>query len=605
MPSRQRTRQYLQAKDSAKSVSIQPKNPFAPRPFAPQPQTQPIAAPKQTYAEIMAKLERAERTGHSLSKMTIDSSQVPPSPVTQPKLTIGAPRDKYEQEADRVAHQVVSRLHSPLPQQTTGGNALQRADLPEEEDELMMKPEIGSIQRADLPEEDDELMMKPILQRQLGLEEVAATPDLEGAIASERGRGQSLADNLRQPMEQAFGADFSGVRIHADAQADRLNRSIQARAFTTGQDVFFRQGAYRPGSRGGQELIAHELTHVVQQNGNTVQRSARQRENLQQKVVDKTPSKLGRERLLQAKIEKSAKEPVSSFERGPNKTGLPDRLKCGVENLSGYSMDDVKVHYNSAKPSKIQAEAYTQGSNIYLKPNQEALLPHEAWHVVQQKQGRVTPTHMNDTSALNADPILERESDLMGAKAAQLMSTHVGKQISNRSAKPIQKSPNNRMSRLMNSEPCIQAGKWKHNGNKWIQIGDGPWGDKPKRGPTYNGEIYDDGVGNQQVAQNTFTEQWANDHNYAYDNQLSKQVVSKYNKKLGNAGGAHKPKGRVLVHSGGLYAISVDQDEHAGPAWKAHMKKSNEWAYAGTYDANLDKIQRGGAKGLGPSKLPK
>jgi hypothetical protein len=68
-------------------------------------------------------------------------------------------------------------------------------------------------------------------------------------------------------MGQAMGADFSGVKVHTDAQSDQLNKSIQAKAFTTGQDVFFRQGAYEPSSQGGQELIAHELTHVVQQNG--------------------------------------------------------------------------------------------------------------------------------------------------------------------------------------------------------------------------------------------------------------------------------------------------------------------------------------------------
>jgi hypothetical protein len=71
-------------------------------------------------------------------------------------------------------------------------------------------------------------------------------------------------------MGQAMGADFSGVKVHTDSQSDQLNQSIQAKAFTTGQDVFFRQGAYDPGSREGQELIAHELTHVVQQNGSAV-----------------------------------------------------------------------------------------------------------------------------------------------------------------------------------------------------------------------------------------------------------------------------------------------------------------------------------------------
>ena len=75
-----------------------------------------------------------------------------------------------------------------------------------------------------------------------------------------------------------------------------------------------------------------------------------------------------------------------------NKTGLPDRLKTGVETLSGLSMDDVSVHYNSAKPAQLQALAYTKGTDIHVGPGQERHLPHEAWHVVQQKQGRVKPT---------------------------------------------------------------------------------------------------------------------------------------------------------------------------------------------------------------------
>jgi hypothetical protein len=66
-------------------------------------------------------------------------------------------------------------------------------------------------------------------------------------------------------MEGAFGADFSGVRVHTDAQSDSLNKSIQAKAFTTGSDIFFSKGAYDPGSQDGQQLLGHELTHVVQQ----------------------------------------------------------------------------------------------------------------------------------------------------------------------------------------------------------------------------------------------------------------------------------------------------------------------------------------------------
>ncbi len=76
----------------------------------------------------------------------------------------------------------------------------------------------------------------------------------------------------------------------------------------------------------------------------------------------------------------------------PNNTGLPDNLKTGLESLSGMNLDDVKVHYNSKKPSSIGALAYTQGTDIHLGPGQERHLAHEGWHVVQQKQGRVKPT---------------------------------------------------------------------------------------------------------------------------------------------------------------------------------------------------------------------
>ena len=105
-------------------------------------------------------------------------------------------------------------------------------------------------------------------------------------------------------------------------------------------------------------------------------------------------------------------------QRKYNNTGLPDNLKSGIENLSGISMDDVKVHYNSPKPAQLQAHAYAQGSQIHIASGQEKHLPHEAWHVVQQKQGRVKPTRqLKSAVAINDDKNLEDEADVMGAKA--------------------------------------------------------------------------------------------------------------------------------------------------------------------------------------------
>ncbi|MEL6556571.1 MAG: DUF4157 domain-containing protein [Bacteroidota bacterium] len=124
------------------------------------------------------------------------------------------------------------------------------------------------------------------------------------------------------------------------------------------------------------------------------------------------------QRQLKNAIEDSSGNGNLPLQRKANATGLPDQLKSGIENLSGYAMDDVNVHYNSAKPAQLDALAYAQGTDIHLGPGQEKHLPHEAWHVVQQKQGRVKPTmQFQGKIAVNDDAGLEREADVMGAKA--------------------------------------------------------------------------------------------------------------------------------------------------------------------------------------------
>ena len=111
-----------------------------------------------------------------------------------------------------------------------------------------------------------------------------------------------------------------------------------------------------------------------------------------------------------------------------NQTGLPDNLKSGIESLSGMSMDSVRVHYNSDKPAQLNALAYAQGSNIHVGPGQEKHVPHEAWHVVQQAQGRVTPTkETSGGTQINDDKALETEADVMGARAAQFKAAAGGR----------------------------------------------------------------------------------------------------------------------------------------------------------------------------------
>ncbi len=201
----------------------------------------------------------------------------------QTKLTVGPAGDQYEQEADNVAAQVVNKINAP---------STQTIQSKEEEEVVQAKPlssEISSIQRQENEEEqvqaksiqrqekeEEEEVQTKSIQRQENEEEKvqAKSASIEGGpvsktvendIQNAKGSGQPLADGVRTNMENAFSADFSRIKIHTDNKADSLNRSVQARAFTTGQDIFFRQGEYNPGSKQGQELLAHELTHTIQQ----------------------------------------------------------------------------------------------------------------------------------------------------------------------------------------------------------------------------------------------------------------------------------------------------------------------------------------------------
>ncbi len=191
----------------------------------------------------------------------------PPAAPIQAKLTVGAVGDKYEQEADAVAANVVKTINQPLGpvynraaalQMKNSTNQVQREeeDLQmkptlqreaEEEDDLQMKPQ-ETIQRE--AEEEEEVQMKPTLQR-VGKAGGAVDSGVESQINSAKGNGQPLDSGLQQSLGQAMGADFSGVKVHTDSQSNQLNESIQSKAFTTGSDVFFRSGAYDPGSKGG------------------------------------------------------------------------------------------------------------------------------------------------------------------------------------------------------------------------------------------------------------------------------------------------------------------------------------------------------------------
>lgn len=266
------------------------------------------------------------RRNRGLDAMVREPSPGESATPIQAKLTVGPVGDAYEQEADQIAKQVINMKpvtsqnpsqrqeegdevqRTPLGTQITpliqrhpshadeeevvqGKRLLQRHPGHSEEETVQTKAENGSLQRHPSHADEEEVVQgkrvqqhgephgKVVLRQQNASGVAFATGgDLdtctESAIRASKGGGRRLGPQLRGSMEKAFGADFGSVRVHAGSKADSLNRSISARAFTTGQDIFFRQGQYNPNSSGGRELLAHELTHVVQQNQDVVQPKA-------------------------------------------------------------------------------------------------------------------------------------------------------------------------------------------------------------------------------------------------------------------------------------------------------------------------------------------
>ena len=171
----------------------------------------------------------------------------------------------------------------------------------------------------------------------------------------------------------------------------------------------------------------------------TIQKSGLEEEELLQGKFQTVQKVEEEEELIQGKFISPPKE--------ENTTGLPDALKSGVESLSGVSLNDVKVYRNSDKPAQLQAHAYAQGTDIHLGPGQDQHLPHEAWHVVQQKQGRVKPTvKVNGDVPVNDSPSLEEEATKMGQKA--LKEVNGGRQP----VKEVPVSPNSTAQLLTKEE---------------------------------------------------------------------------------------------------------------------------------------------------------
>jgi hypothetical protein len=178
----------------------------------------------------------------------------------QTKLTISEPGDQYEQEADRVA-ETVMRMPEPIGSEgvTVSGQVKDVHTQPvgSADEEKLHRQTMDE----EMPEEEEETLQA----KEVSGETPEVTPELEARLNSARGSGRPLPESVRAFFEPRFGYDFGGVRVHTDNVADQLNRTVSARAFTVGQDIFFRRDEYDANSASGRQLLAHELTHVAQQ----------------------------------------------------------------------------------------------------------------------------------------------------------------------------------------------------------------------------------------------------------------------------------------------------------------------------------------------------
>ena len=179
----------------------------------------------------------------------------------QAKLNIGKPNDKYEVEADAVADKVTSKKETKNSDTFFSASPVIQK---KQNNESQEKEESGNeIQEKPLAES-----ITPAVQLKAASDAPKANPDIEQKINSSKGSGSSLPENTKTEMESGFGNDFGNIRIHNDSNAVEMNKELGAQAFANGNDIYFNEGKFSPDSQNGKHLLAHELTHTVQQGGN-------------------------------------------------------------------------------------------------------------------------------------------------------------------------------------------------------------------------------------------------------------------------------------------------------------------------------------------------
>lgn len=313
----------------------------------------------------------------------------------QAKLTVGQPGDQYEKEADSVADKVVNKsaetpqiqqqqistiqrstLMSPVEDEKLGTaearmekdkmiqeKPIQKMDEEEETPVAQAKEEEESI-TTQAKEEDEPIQEKEMEEDMQKKEEeelqakskVAAAPSkgLGTQLKSAKGRGKPLHAKTKHEMESAIGANFDGVNIHTDTQSVEMNQALKAQAFTNGKDIYFNTGKYRPETAEGKRLLAHELTHVVQQGGETIRRKEKVGEKFQHNPGITSPYKVisghfdGRELILMGDGKEFYRKKAQSGR--PYTVAASDAKKCNGNDTDSYMNNPLYVGIRNNGP---------------------------------------------------------------------------------------------------------------------------------------------------------------------------------------------------------------------------------------------------------------
>ena len=377
--------------------------------------------------------DKEQTTFFGKSKLTQKGHPKSDGAFFQTKLNIGKPGDKYEKEADSVADKVVNQSNPSAEVSRKEISSIQRATLASpveyerlgtaeqrvEEDKLIQEqseeqeqeaPQAeqeeetmpvqaktddekkeGEIQQmSDAPKEEPELQPKcdaceeegkGNIQRKSQTSTPQTSPNTTQQIKDSQGKGKPLPPKVRAEMEVALGTDFKDVTIHVNQDAIALNCKLRAQAFTHGKDIYFNSGKFHPESAAGKRLLAHELTHVVQQSkeGDLVQKQQQGTQSFQFQI---TPQ-------LQWAIQVLGMRPRRESHTWACLLAAPeyDRPRILMNYLIGYSGNSAYQQIEGQKPADVDIYQYIESIGQFLWNNIRTAFLANANHRLSTNQG--------------------------------------------------------------------------------------------------------------------------------------------------------------------------------------------------------------------------